>query len=98
MSWTRQSGPGRGAEAVPKPKAGTGQTSGFRSALAHPDALVRAAFVAQVAAAYGEDQDLGKTAERFGTSRRTLERAMADFQELGQAIQDVRNRIGVLGR
>lgn len=72
---------------------GTGHASSLRSALSHPDVSVQDEFIATVAAAYGEEQSLTKTANRFGCKLRTLERAMADFPKLGAAIDAIRNRI-----
>ncbi len=72
---------------------GTGHASSLRSALSHPDESVQADFIARVAAVYGEEQSLTKTANRFGCKLRTLERAMLDFPKLGAAIEAIRNRI-----
>lgn len=74
----------------------SGEISGLRASLKHVDPQVRTDFIAQVAAAYAETQDLGRTAERFGAKRRTLERAIRGDQDLAAAIQKVRDGLGVI--
>jgi hypothetical protein len=76
---------------MPRPQEGTGQTSGLRTALAHPTLQVRADYIAGLVKVYEETQDLTKTAKRFQASRRTLERAIRDFPELRRAIEATRN-------
>jgi hypothetical protein len=83
---------------MPRPNQGTGQTSGLRTSLAHPDPAVQADAVAKIAASYGETQDLTRTAQFFGCERRTLERAIQDFPLLRAAIGEIRNRLGIVGR
>lgn len=82
---------------MPPPIHGTGQTSDLHAALAHPDPAVQAAFIAQIVAVYGETRNLTPTARRFGCERRTLERAMVRFPKLGEAIEQVRERLAAVG-
>lgn len=75
---------------MPAPTQGIGQTSSLRYHLSSPDEKARAEFIKQIAKAFGEDQNLTTVASRFGCKRRTLERAMVDFPQLGAAIEEIR--------
>lgn len=81
---------------MPKPMKGRGQTSDLRSALSHPDPQVVADFIQRIARSYGSTRDLGRTAEEFGTRRRTLERAIQDFPDLKAAIDRARNAAAIV--
>lgn len=81
---------------MPRPKAGTGQTSDLRAALSHPDQATVQAFIDRVAASYAETRDLTKTAVAFGCERRTLERAISRFPVLAQAIENARDRAAIV--
>lgn len=76
---------------MPRPIKGLGQTSSIRSALSVPDEKIRNEYISKIASVYGETHDLTRTAQEFGTGRRTLERLIRDVPELAQAIETVRS-------
>lgn len=82
-----------------RPKQGTGKTTDFRGELDYlrgkPEfAQQYADAIARVKQIYSETENIGKTAERLGIGKRTLERAMSDIPELQSAINDVRVAFG----
>jgi hypothetical protein len=79
---------------MPPPVQGQGQTSDLRTALACQ--ATRDATIAQVVVVYEETRNLTPTAARFGCGRRTLERAMAQFPKLGEAIEAARQRLAAV--
>ena len=81
---------------MPRPAAGTGQTSALRAALCHPEQAVKEAFIVRIVQSYRETRDLSKTAAVFGCNRRTLERAIVSFPALGEAIEAERVKANII--